>query len=154
MPLASGAGIGRLFIEPRRRQFAFSQGGVDFGHGGRAIGLALAVEPFLMGTETGDPRLISDWKSSRRSGRARGTGLGISRAVFPNTSTVGSTVGVELPLAPGAQVAFPPAETQFWKRLRRKGLRPDGWFRMFRRRARQTDALNVFSASGVLPVTD
>ena len=56
MPLASGARIGRLFIEPRRRQFAFLQGGVDFGHGGRAISLALAVEPFLMGTETGDPR--------------------------------------------------------------------------------------------------
>ena len=55
--LASGARDGRLFIEPRRRQFALLQRGVDLGHGGRAIGLALAVEPLLMSTETGDPRL-------------------------------------------------------------------------------------------------
>src|SRR3954451_10402002 len=55
MPLASGVRDGRLF-KPRRRQFALLQGGVDLGHGGRAIGLALAVEPLLMGAETGDPR--------------------------------------------------------------------------------------------------
>ena len=36
---------------------AFPERLVDFGHGRGAIGLALAVETLLMGTEIGNPRL-------------------------------------------------------------------------------------------------
>ena len=42
---------------PTRGEPAFAQRGVDLGHGGAAIGLALPVEPLLMGAEIGDPGL-------------------------------------------------------------------------------------------------
>ena len=45
-----------LFTRPRRWT-AFPERLVDLGHGRGAIGLALAVETFLMGTEIGNPRL-------------------------------------------------------------------------------------------------
>src|SRR6266702_581311 len=42
-----------LLAEPRWHRI-FAQGRVDLGHGGAAIGLALAMEAFLMGAEIGD----------------------------------------------------------------------------------------------------
>jgi len=45
-----------LLLQPRW-QLTLLQDGVDLGHGGAAIGLALPAEPLLMRAKTGDPRL-------------------------------------------------------------------------------------------------
>ena len=63
---AAGAGEDRRELSLRRWACYLFRGGpalrlpergVDLGHGGAAIGFALAVEPLLMGAEIGDARL-------------------------------------------------------------------------------------------------
>ena len=51
--MPSGAG----YLSSRGGSSLVLEGGVDLGHGGAAIGLALPVEPLLMRAEIGDPRL-------------------------------------------------------------------------------------------------
>ena len=51
------AACGRAICPSRGGSSPSLQRGVDLGHGGAAIGLALPVEPLLMGAEIGDPRL-------------------------------------------------------------------------------------------------
>ena len=108
------------------------QGGVDLGHGGRAIGLALAVEPLLMGAETGDPRPDLGLEILPQVGTGKGNRPRYLPCRFPGHFYC-RRLSYRWRLR--RQVAFPPAGTQCRKGLRRKGLRPDGWFRMSRRRA-------------------
>ena len=70
--------------------------GVDFGHGGAAILLALAVEPLLMRAKVGDPRL--DLRPEfARAGRAAiggvgfgGSGMAMASASRASMSGIGA----------------------------------------------------------------
>ena len=99
---------------------------MDLGHGGAAIGLALPVEPLLMGAEIGDPRLDLGLEVVPRSGRAIGAGFGGS-ATAPLTASTASMSGIGVG-------AFAVLEVSTGSRV--------------------TDVATVFSASGFLPVTD
>ena len=55
MPGSAVLRPGSTLPGPRRR-LTFPESSVDLRHGRAAIGLALAVEPLLMGAEIGDPR--------------------------------------------------------------------------------------------------
>ena len=115
-----------LFPEPRR-QLAFPERGVDLGHGGAAIGLALAVEPLLMGAEIGDPRPDLGLEFLPQVGTGGGTGVGIARGV----STALLMAALELCWRSAAGGVSAQREAS----IVREGLWPDGWFRMSRRRA-------------------
>ena len=117
------------YLPGRARQRAFPERSVDLRHGRAAIGLALAVEPLLMGAEIGDPRPDLGLEflpqvGTRRRGRSR-----YRPWRFHGTSNV-ETLLISL-LAPGSGRRLRAAANA--GKAARKGLWPDGWFRVPRR---------------------